>query len=133
MHQNVSLPFRSSNEAAGYDLFSKVQKELPPGKVTLIDTGICMEMPPGMYASVLPRSGLAAKQGMIAVTGTIDSDYRGEVKVMMLNINEFPVYVGYGDRIAQLVFHKMAKVKIAEVDELSTTDRGVGGFGSTGR
>jgi dUTP pyrophosphatase len=129
----VSLPSRSSNDAAGYDVISTVHKELPPGKVTLVDTGLYMEMPPGMYASVLPRSGLAAKQGMIAVTGTIDSDYRGEVKVMMLNINEFPVYVGYGDRIAQLVFHKMANVKMVPVDDLSETDRGVGGFGSTGR
>jgi dUTP pyrophosphatase len=123
---------RMTPSSAGFDLTSDEQKTLSPYSVAVVKTGVKLEMPPHMYAAVLPRSGLASKHGIVAVTGTIDSDYRGELCVILYNTTHTTFHVSVGDRIAQLVFHELAPVELKEVQTLSETTRGTNGFGSTG-
>lgn len=108
---------------------------LEPGERTLIKTGIYLELPEGIEAQVRPRSGLALKQGVTVLNspGTIDSDYRGEVGIILINNGNKSVIINHGDRIAQLVFAKFEHVRFDEVTELSNTERGKGGYGSTGQ
>jgi dUTP pyrophosphatase len=108
--------------------------ELGPGEIRAVSTGLVMELPPGMECQVRPRSGLAARFGITLPNspGTIDPDYRGELKVLMQNTGPDPVSIRRGDRIAQLVFARFESPSVEEVDALSETERGKGGFGSTG-
>lgn len=131
--EEAKLPAYSTEWSAGLDLFSAEEKEIPPGKWELIGTGIAVEIPPGYEGQVRPRSGLALKGITVLNTpGTIDSDYRGEVKVILLNLSDKPFRVERGMKIAQLVISKYEKVEVVESEKLSETERGEGGFGSTG-
>jgi dUTP pyrophosphatase len=136
-HANdLPLPTYATPDAAGFDLRSASQEPivLTPGQRGLVPTGLVLEIPRGYEGQVRPRSGLALKNGISLVNtpGTIDSDYRGEVKVIMINLGEDHFMVNYGDRIAQLVIAPVIQAQIQEAGELSDTERGVGGFGSTG-
>ena len=107
---------------------------LQPGERTAVPTGYVVEIPVGWEGQVRPRSGLALRHGLTVANapGTIDSDYRGELKVLLVNLGDRPVEIGRGDRIAQLVVAAVARADFREAEELGTTERGAGGFGSTG-
>jgi dUTP pyrophosphatase len=133
----LAPPAAASPESAGLDLQAAVEEPLvlQPGERVLVPTGWVMELPPGWEGQIRPRSGLAVRHGITLLNspGTLDSDYRGEVKVLLIHHGSEPFTVERGDRIAQLVVAPVASARIEEVVELSETDRGVGGFGSTGR
>lgn len=130
------LPKYETEASAGVDLRANLPKpfSLQPLERTLVQTGIFLEIPVGYEAQVRPRSGLALKKGVTVLNtpGTIDADYRGEVGVILVNISNQPFVINDGERIAQLVFAKVEQAEFLEVEELSSTERGVGGFGSTG-
>lgn len=128
-------PSYETDGAAGMDLPSAEDGVIMPGERKLVPTGLFMEIPSGYEGQVRPRSGLALKHGigMLNSPGTIDSDYRGEVGLILYNASNQPFYYKKGDRIAQIVFAKVEKAAIEVVDSLSGTFRGEGGFGSTGR
>jgi len=136
--QGLPLPSYQSKHAAGLDLVAAVPREqpakLPPGARALIPTGFALELPQGYEAQVRPRSGLALKHGVTLLNspGTIDADYRGELMVILINHGTEPFLVQRGDRIAQLVIAPVASVEIVAVEALAETERGQGGFGSTG-
>lgn len=136
LYPDLPVPGYATTGAAGIDLLSAVETptEIKPGRINLIPTGICLAIPEGYEGQVRPRSGLALKYGltMVNTPGTIDADYRGEVKVVMINLGQEPYIIQRGERIAQLVFNKIARAELNSVDTLDETDRGSGGFGSTG-
>ena len=127
-------PSYETSGAAGVDLRAIEEAILLPGERAIINTGIRIEIPDGFEAQVRPRSGIALKNGVTLLNspGTIDSDYRGEIKVIMINHGSDPFMVSAGDRIAQLVFAPVTRVTWIEEDGLSDTKRGEGGFGSSG-
>lgn len=129
------LPRRQTTGAAGLDLCSADAAVVPAKGRALVRTGLIIEVPPGIEAQVRPRSGLAAKHGIgiLNSPGTIDSDYRGELKVILFNTDDTDFAVERGDRIAQLVFSHVLDVTLVESEELSRTDRDAGGLGHTGR
>ncbi|MBM4781224.1 MAG: dUTP diphosphatase [Archangiaceae bacterium] len=133
---DLELPKYQSELAAGLDLRADLDAplSLEPLERTLVPTGLSLAIPPGFEGQVRPRSGLAAKQGLTVLNapGTIDADYRGEVKVLLVNLSSEPVTVQRGDRIAQLVVAAVTRATLVEVSELSETARGSAGFGSTG-
>jgi len=135
--EDVPLPRYMSEGASGMDLHSANERTitLRPGDVALVPAGIRIELPAGYEAQIRPRSGLAAKHGITVVNapGTIDSDYRGEVKVILGNIGREPVEIVRGTRIAQMVVQEVLRAEIVECDELNETARGAGGFGHTGQ
>ena len=130
-----SLPTRATEHAAGWDLYSSVKEIVPAGCYSIIPCGFSIEIPLGYEGQVRPRSGMAAKMGITVLNapGTIDSDYRGEVKVILINHGFSDRIIDAGDRIAQLVISPVQPVAMVEVDTLDETARGDGGFGSTGR
>ncbi len=134
--RDIPLPSRASDGASGVDLIACVQEDVTilPGDWKLIPTGIALEIPAGCEAQVRPRSGLALRYGVTTLNspGTIDSDYRGEVGVILINHGRKPFVVKRGDRIAQLVFARVMEVEFEEVDRLDDSARGDGGFGHTG-
>ena len=131
---DLPLPARATPQAAGYDIRSAIEVVLNPGEIRLISTGLIMELPEGMECQVRPRSGLALKYGITLPNspGTIDPDYRGEVKIIIQNLGSEQVTLIRGERVAQLVFSLFESPEVSEVKELSSTDRGEDGFGSTG-
>jgi dUTP pyrophosphatase len=132
----LPLPAYASSGAAGADLYAaEPTVVLCPGERAAVATGLELELPPGYEAQVRPRSGLALRHGVTVVNapGTIDSDYRGELMVLLVNLGAEPVTISRGDRIAQLVVAPVTRVRFAEVDALTSSPRGSGGFGSTGR
>jgi dUTP pyrophosphatase len=132
---DLPLPERATASAAGYDVrTAEPSVTLAPGEIRLVATGLVMELPEGIECQVRPRSGLALKHGITLPNspGTIDPDYRGEVRVIMQNLGPSPVTLDRGERIAQLVFARFEAPDVVEVDETSETQRGRGGFGSTG-
>jgi len=134
-HDGLPLPSRQTNGAAGYDVASaEPDFTLEPHARRLVRTGLALAIPPGYEAQVRPRSGLALKYGLTLpnTPATIDSDYRGELMVAMINLGTEPVAVTRGMRIAQLVFQRVERVELLEVAELPPSERGQGGFGSTG-
>lgn len=130
------LPGYMSEGAAGLDLAAALDAPiiLEPGARAVVPTGFAVEIPPGYEGQVRPRSGLAARHGvtLLNAPGTIDADYRGEVKVILINHGREPYTIENGSRIAQLVLAPMTRAEVAEALALSATDRGAGGFGSTG-
>ncbi len=132
----LDLPRRASADAAGFDLCAAVAADmiLAPGARALIPTGFAIALPPGWEAQVRPRSGLALKHGVTVLNspGTIDSDYRGEIGVILVNHGETPYVVTRGSRVAQLVIARVAAAVFREVPALPASARGAGGFGSTG-
>ena len=135
--EGLPLPRYASDGAAGCDLHAAVDEPmiLAPGERAAVPTGIALAIPEGFEGQVRARSGLALRHGIACVNapGTIDSDYRGEVKVILGNFGREPFEIRRGDRIAQVVFAPVVRAEIQEVDELSDSARGAGGFGSTGR
>ncbi|MGS4887424.1 dUTP diphosphatase [Roseibium sp. MB-4] len=135
--QDLPLPAYQSDLAAGLDLLAAVDDDLTlqPGNRALVPTGLAMSLPAGFEAQVRPRSGLAAKNGVTVLNtpGTIDADYRGEVKVILINLGDTAFEISRGDRIAQMVIAPVLQAEIEEVEILSETSRGTGGFGSTGQ
>lgn len=133
----LPLPQYQTTGSAGFDLMAAVDQPVAvaPGRIALIPTGLAMAIPTGYEGQVRPRSGLAVKQGLTVVNapGTIDSDYRGEVKVGLINLGQKETVINRGDRIAQLIIAPVIQVDFKEVAELPDTDRGAGGFGHTGR
>jgi len=131
------LPAYMTPHAAGMDLYADIAAELrlTPGERALVGTGIAIALPEGYEAQVRPRSGLALKHGitMLNSPGTIDADYRGEIGVIVVNHGSEPFTIRSGERIAQLVVAPVVRAQLVQVDELSETDRGAGGFGHTGR
>lgn len=134
--KDLPLPRYMTNGAAGMDLYACVDEEvvIDPMKIKLIPTGISVSIQEGYEAQIRPRSGLALKHGISIVNtpGTIDSDYRGEIKIIMINFGDKPFLVKRGDRIAQMVINKIETPEIIETDNLDETERGRDGFGSTG-
>jgi dUTP pyrophosphatase len=136
LRPSATLPVRATVGAAGLDLHADVDElVLEPGANAPVPTGIAIALPPGHEGQVRPRSGLASKYGVTVLNapGTIDEDYRGEVKVLLVNLGKDAFTIRRGERIAQLVVAPVARVEVVEVSELDGTDRGTGGFGSTGR
>jgi dUTP pyrophosphatase len=136
--EGLALPAYQSADAAGLDLLAAVPQGTPlmlaPGKHAMVPTGLAVALPRGFEAQVRPRSGLAAKHGVTVLNspGTIDADYRGEINVILINHGEAPFVIRRGERIAQMVIAPMVQAQIIPVATLSSTDRGSGGFGSTG-
>lgn len=133
---DVALPARMTGQSAGFDLSAAVDAPvvLQPGDIRLIPCGFRMALPPGYEAQVRPRSGLSSRHGLTLVNspGTIDADYRGEVRCPVINLGREPFTIERGLRIAQMVIVPVPPVNFLEVDELDSTDRGHGGFGHTG-
>jgi dUTP pyrophosphatase len=132
---DLPLPARQTDHAAGYDVASaEPDFRLEPGERRAVATGLAMELPEGVECQVRPRSGLALRHGITLpnAPGTIDPDYRGELKVILQNAGQEPVEIRRGTRIAQLVFARFETPEIAEAEDLGATERGIGGFGSTG-
>jgi dUTP pyrophosphatase len=135
--RDLPLPAYQSEDAAGLDLLAVVEEAmiLPPLGRALVPTGLAMALPSGYEAQVRPRSGLAAKHGVTVLNspGTIDADYRGEIKVILINLSDTPFTIGRGERIAQMVIAPVSRARLVETEALDATIRGEGGFGSTGR
>jgi len=137
--EGIELPAYGTSGAAGMDLRAAVPADqpltLPPGARALVPTGLTIAVPPGYEAQVRPRSGLALKFGITCLNspGTVDSDYRGEVGVILANLGSEPFVIHRGDRIAQMVVARYERVAWEEAEALDDTARGAGGFGSTGR
>jgi dUTP pyrophosphatase len=137
--EGLPLPAYQSAHAAGLDLLAAVPESAPlvlaPGKHAMVPTGLAIALPDGFEAQVRPRSGLAAKHGVTVLNspGTIDADYRGEIQVILINHGTEPFSIRRGERIAQMVIAPVVQAELVAVDSLSSTERGSGGFGSTGR
>jgi len=131
------LPHYATSGAAGMDLYAHIPQPITllPLQRSLVPTGLFIELPAGYEAQIRPRSGLAAKYGIGVVNspGTVDADYRGEIKVILVNLSDTPFLLNPGERIAQMVVAAHAKVEWEQVDRLNETERGAGGFGSTGK
>ena len=134
LHENAVIPQYQTDGSAGMDLHAVEDTEIWMGKTSIVRTGIGIEIPLGFEAQVRPRSGLAARYGVTVLNspGTIDSDYRGEIKVILINHGEDLFKIKKGDRIAQIVFAPIARVHFRDSETLDETERGAGGFGSTG-
>jgi len=134
--KDLPLPRYMSEHASGMDLCAALPEPvvLAPGQRRLVPAGFHMALPPGYEAQVRPRSGLAVKHGIIVVNspGTIDADYRGEVKIILANLGDQPFTINRGDRIAQMVIQPIVRADLKVVDELPDSQRGHGGFGHTG-
>ena len=131
---DATLPSYKTEGSAGLDLSCSEDFEIKPMERKLVSTGISVAVPEGYEAQIRPRSGLAIKHGisMVNTPGTIDSDYRGEVKIIMINYGKDAVCFSKGERVAQMVICPVARVELQVVESLDETDRGQGGFGSTG-
>ncbi len=137
LRDDARVPSYATSGAAGLDLAACIDTPIaiPPGQMRAIGTGLAIALPAGHEAQVRPRSGLAAKHNLTVLNtpGTIDEDYRGELRVLLINLGVEPFVVSHGDRIAQLVVMPVPRVEMHLVERLPPSDRGAGGFGSTGR
>ena len=136
LSKEVPLPKYETNGSSGMDLAANINAsiDINPGKTAIIPTGLALSIPKGFEVQIRPRSGLAAKQkiSVLNTPGTIDADYRGEIKVILINLGPEPFKVEKGLRIAQMIVCPIVQAQLKEVDDLSETERGKGGFGSTG-
>ena len=131
---NAQIPTKGSEHSAGYDLYSCCNALIYPQERMLIKTGIVLEIPEGFYGRIAPRSGLALKNGIDVMAGVIDSDYRGEIGVILYNTDKnTPFHIKIGDRIAQLIIEKYYTFDLQQAEDLNVSERGTGGFGSTGK
>jgi dUTP pyrophosphatase len=136
--KDLPLPTYQTASSAGLDLQAAIAPQttlvIEPGSRELVPTGLAIELPEGFEAQIRPRSGLALKKGVTLVNtpGTIDADYRGEIGVIVINHGDEPFEIVRGDRIAQMIVAPVVQARLVEVDDLSSSDRGAGGFGSTG-
>ena len=136
IYKNIKLPAYKTSGSSGMDLLAYIKKKITinPNKTAIVPTGIALAIPKNYEIQIRPRSGLAAKKGISVLNtpGTIDADYRGEIKVILINLGKEKFIVENGERIAQMVLSPVIRADIEEVKELSQTGRGIGGFGSTG-
>ena len=136
LSKEVSLPKYETNGSSGMDLAANIDANIniDPGKTAIIPTGLALSIPKGFEVQIRPRSGLAAKQkiSVLNTPGTIDADYRGEIKIILINLGQETFKVEKGLRIAQMVVCPVVQAQLEEVDDLNETERGKGGFGSTG-
>ncbi len=134
---DIPLPRYMTPQASGMDICAALSEAvtLAPGAITLIPTGLAVAIPAGYEAQIRPRSGLAARHGigLINAPGTIDADYRGEIKLALINLGQEPYVVQRGDRVAQMVIQRVCRARLQSTDQLDATDRNGGGFGHTGR
>jgi dUTP pyrophosphatase len=132
-----SLPSYATEDASGMDIRAFIEEKisLSPLERVLVPTGLFLEIPKGFEAQIRPRSGLAIKQGMTCLNspGTIDADYRGEIKVILINLSNDVQTIENGDRIAQMIFQKVEQIEWLQVDQIDSTERNAGGFGHTGK
>lgn len=137
LRPDAIVPRYQTADAAGMDLHAALDQPMTvaPGAVVAVPTGLAMAIPRGYEGQVRPRSGLARKHAVTVANapGTIDADYRGECMVLLINLSREPFAIHHGDRVAQLVIAPVSQAELVEVDELPATERGAGGFGSTGR
>ncbi len=135
--KNIKLPAYKTFGSSGMDLMAYLKRKIviAPGKTAVIPTGIAIAIPKNYEVQIRPRSGLAAKKNITVLNtpGTVDSDYRGEIKIILINLSKKPFMIKSGDRIAQMVLCPIVKAKFKEVQNLTNTIRGKGGFGSTGK
>jgi len=135
--KNIKLPAYKTSGSSGMDLVAYIKNEITinPGKTAMVSTGIAVAVPKNYEIQIRPRSGLAAKKGISVLNtpGTIDSDYRGEIKIILINLSKKPFVIKSGDRVAQMILCPVVKGKLQEVKNLPKTVRGKGGFGSTGK
>jgi dUTP pyrophosphatase len=133
LNNNAKIPKKGSDNSAGYDLYSIETGVIKPRERRLIKTGLVLEIPSGYYGRIAPRSGLAFKSGIDVMAGVIDSDYRGEIGVILFNTDNICDFIfGVGDKIAQIIFEKHYDFDMTLFNDLNETKRGDGGFGSTG-
>ena len=132
LDKHVNLPKMSTTQSAGYDLESSEHVVIMPGRRAAVSTGLAIQMPEGVYGRIAPRSGLAVKHGLQVGAGVVDRDYTGEIKVVLFNHDKKPFVIKPEYRIAQLILERHETLPVEEVDDISDTDRGEGGFGSTG-
>ena len=132
LSEHAVLPVRGSAGAAGYDLAASAAGVIKARGRGIVPTDLAIALPPGVYGRVAPRSGLAAKAGLDVGAGVIDEDYRGAVRVLLFNHSDIDWAYTRGDRVAQLILERIAHADVVAVDDLDSTERGAGGFGSTG-
>lgn len=130
---HATLPHRTTPGAVGYDLHSSEGYVILPGRRAVVSTGLSFEIPPGVYGRIAPRSGLAVKHGLAVGAGVVDPDYTGEVKIVLFNHDDKTFVVKPGYRIAQLILERCETPDVEEIETVSETERGDGGFGSTGQ
>ena len=137
LDKNIKLPSYKTSGSSGMDLVAFIKNKIiiNPGNKAMIPTGISLAIPKNYEIQIRPRSGLALKNGISVLNtpGTIDSDYRGEIKIILINLSKKPFIIKSGDRIAQMILCPVAKIKLKEVKNLPKTSRGKAGFGSTGK
>lgn len=133
LDKDVELPTRGTPLSAGWDIYCRESIDIPPGRRAVLPTGLAVAIEPGWYLRIAPRSGLAAKQGYNVHAGVIDADYRGEIKVALINHGDETIEFRKGDRIAQAILERCSTGALIEITELPETARGTGGLGSTGR
>jgi dUTP pyrophosphatase len=137
LNEDFVMPLKATEFSSGFDLYANIKEKImiKPLERKLINSGMIMEIPNGYEGQIRPRSSLALKNGVTVLNspGTIDCDYRGEVKILLINLSPDEFVIQSGDRIAQIVFTKVSDVKILEMDSFQDTVRGDGGFGSTGK
>lgn len=132
LHKDAKLPTKGSVLAAGFDLYALEDIFIYPNQRAFIPLGFSAEMPDGYYGRIADRSGLAAKQGLTVLAGVIDNDYRGEWKVILQNVSEVRAVINKGTRVAQVILTPYGDFDVEEIKHVSDTNRGEGGFGSTG-
>ena len=131
--ETAQLPIRQHKGDAGYDLSADEDIVIPPNKWKLVSTGLAFTVPKGTYGRIAPRSGFSYKKGTMIGAGVIDEQYTGHVKVLVFNLNDKELKIVQGNRIAQLILEKISTPEVIEVKSLEETERGSGGFGSTGK
>ncbi len=134
LYKDSTIPTKGSKEAAGYDLYTYFEESnlvIQPFNSLLVCTGISMKIPYGYYGRIAPRSGFSVRTGLIVNAGVIDSDYRGEIKILFQNPTEKCIYIHKNEKVAQIIIEKIAHCELIEVADLDATDRGENGFGST--
>jgi dUTP pyrophosphatase len=132
LHNDAVIPTRGSAFSAGLDLSSVESVAIAPGERAIVATGLATIIPSDTYLRIAPRSGLAAKHGIDVLAGVVDSDYRGEIKVILINLGKDTFEINLGDRIAQAILEQCVLADVESVEDLTDSDRGAAGFGSTG-
>lgn len=135
LSSNSVVPTKGSAEAAGYDLYAHMDTltlVIKPYTSVLVFTGIAMKIPYGYYGRIAPRSGFSVRTGLMINAGVIDSDYRGEIKILFQNFSDKYITINNGEKVAQIIIEKIAHCDVVEVTDIDTTSRGTNGFGSTG-
>ena len=133
LNEETKLPTRTNPTDAGWDLYCTVDADILPGQRKLLPTGVSMAIPSGYYGRIADRSGNAFSLGLHVLAGVVDSAYRAEIKVLLVNLSDVPVEIKRGHRIAQIIITAISNLPLEQVSELDTTDRGASGFGSSGR